>query len=614
MLALIGFVLAASMITRRAIAAELMVFPVLCMLIILLFFGAYFDYLWQASALLWIAGVICAIYHLIKHPPACFEILRAPSFALFIISCGGLFSLTYFGYFSSWDEFSHWGTIIKQIKAINGLYENHNLYFQDYPPAIALFSYFIQFPFPFSEGRSLFSGGLILIAAAATLSAKAGWIVSVLVYSAIYLGAFTFGKGVATVLIDYLLGIIFGATVAVYMMVSAESIKRGVILSVSAIAATVITKSAGLLFAAICAIFVIVDVLAETVVRRSRQAIGFAVLTVMLISTAVLAPQSLWMSVVQSAGYESRTDGFSFSYPLEIILSAPEARPELQQTILHGFFAAVAGDVPIILAGYGLPIILAFFLLLQMASVCLLRDRRARIRLSIGLTVLLMGLGLYLYGLLATYMTNMSEFEARQIGYFDRFVSVYMAALIPVTIAAIRSLESKGLIGYRRVVTLLLALVVALAYVAPSTAWRFPLKGAQGLNEARQQVQQRIYPLLHQIPETARIYIIWQHTHGYEYWIVRYELLPRPVNRSCWSLGTPYAENDIWTCPLTPEELRDELSTFDYLLIAHAGEGLHAQYPSIMPPLDAGSTNLYRIDAMDNDNFVLSPIAPHQDH
>lgn len=45
-----------------------------------------------------------------------------------------------------WDEFSHWGSVVKSMFLTNGLSvkEGSSLMFKSYPPAISIFEYFFQ--------------------------------------------------------------------------------------------------------------------------------------------------------------------------------------------------------------------------------------------------------------------------------------------------------------------------------------------------------------------------------------------------------------------------------------------------------------------------------------
>ena len=47
---------------------------------------------------------------------------------------------------AEWDEFSHWGSVVKSMFLTNGLSvkEGSSLMFKSYPPAISIFEYFFQ--------------------------------------------------------------------------------------------------------------------------------------------------------------------------------------------------------------------------------------------------------------------------------------------------------------------------------------------------------------------------------------------------------------------------------------------------------------------------------------
>ncbi len=72
-----------------------------------------------------------------------------------------------------YDDFSHWGTIIKEMSLTNRLPDSSSeiIIFQAYPPGSALFVYFINKFIGFTEGRMLFAQAIFMLSCLACLFA-----------------------------------------------------------------------------------------------------------------------------------------------------------------------------------------------------------------------------------------------------------------------------------------------------------------------------------------------------------------------------------------------------------------------------------------------------------
>jgi hypothetical protein len=91
------------------------------------------------------------------------------------------------------------------------------------------------------------------------------------------------------------------------------------------------------------------------------------------------------------------------------------------------------------------------------------------------------------------------------------------------------------------------------------------------------QVRAQFEPVLEQTKKAGiepgdKVWIIAQHTTGFEYFVLRYELLNNSVNDPDWSIGSLYNEEDVWTSPKTQAEWASELKDYDYVLVYGASE------------------------------------------
>jgi hypothetical protein len=70
-------------------------------------------------------------------------------------------------------------------------------------------------------------------------------------------------------------------------------------------------------------------------------------------------------------------------------------------------------------------------------------------------------------------------------------------------------------------------------------------------------------------------------SNGTENRIFNYGIVPRKGNRSCWSIGQPYDDDDVWTCPMTSKEFGQILIDYDYLFVARSDDKFEDQFISL---------------------------------
>ena len=568
---------------------EVSVFLSAASIIVLLFVAAFCGVLLPFAWILFIAAPLFGLVAVTRMIKARDLSVITPGFLTFVL-CGIVhFTQTRTGAFASWDEFSHWGTVIKHIVSASSIYQNQVLYFADYPPAVALFAYLFQVPFGFSEANAFFAAGILVLAATTVLTVHIPWrraYIAVLTFAIVYLCSFIFGKGLATVLIDYILGSFFGATVSLYILMSRRDSTRAALLCLAPVFALVLLKAAGFGLALVVSTLIIVDRLVEG--RSSSDGVRGLAVTIGPLVAAFVA-QFAWRVVMIIGVYPSRTVSFDFFYPFRILLD-PSINPE-RAKIIADFFQATAGAKPIIAAhGITLPVALAGLVLIFAAVVLSAPKGRERHRSLAAILVVFFGLGFYLYGLLTTYLTNMSLFEAAQIGYFDRFVSVYLAGMILIALAMLLVYT-----GERVTLVALGAVLIVCLSVSPPESKRYLQEGARPMGAERRDVVERIRARIETLRRDSRVYIIRQDSSGYPYWLARFELLPRPVNKSCWAISVAPAEADMYTCRRSVEEWRAELTSYDYALFVHTNEAFERDYAGMFDARINTIGTLYRV-------------------
>jgi hypothetical protein len=197
----------------------------------------------------------------------------------------------------------------------------------------------------------------------------------------------------------------------------------------------------------------------------------------------------------------------------------------------------------------------------------------------------------YTYGLLVLYLFRFGEYEAVRLASYERYLGTYWAgiALFVALVAiwlVVGSSSSEPLKGSKTKTEGVPELVVAGIVVVSL----FVLSPVQKLAEFfanphgySSQVRTQFEPVLEQaklagIQPGDKVWIIAQHTTGFEYFILRYELLNNRVNEPGWSIGSPFDETDVWTTPKTQAEWGSDLREYDYVLIYGASESFVSEF------------------------------------
>jgi hypothetical protein len=561
---LIGYALFAAQ--RFGVRVEYALFNAACGVITVLFLAGVAGALAPVAWLLWAGGFVCGALGVVRAVRLKNAQPFTPGLLMFAAACVSLYVLTRGGAFASWDEFSHWGTIIKHISSVSSLYQGHTLKFQDYPPGLALFSYFMFLPLGFSEPNAFFASGVLALSAGAVLAARAGWFGSAAAFAIFYLMSFIFGIGLATVLIDFVMGAVFGAALCLYAQEAPLSVRRAAALCALPLFALVLLKAAGVLLALTVVLLVFIDAAFRGADRRELA------ISIGLLAGAIVAPILLWKLVMAWSGYPSRTSEFSLMHPLRVLVLGQHDPNGL--VIWSRFKEAIAGDFVFARTGVRFPAIAGT------VTTALLCGAIAGTRRLAAAAVVILGGLFYLYGLLATYFTNMSFYEAKQLASFDRYLLVYMAAMAMLGFVWVRNAK------YRLVSVVGVACFLAVAATAArGAAATFLKSGSPAMSAVRVDAVARVRPLWSDDMRFKRTYIVWQNTNGYPYWLVRYEVLPAPVNSRCWAVALK-ASDDIYMCPRSVAQFAKDLAQYDLLLVASADETFFRSYAELFetPP------------------------------
>ena len=98
------------------------------------------------------------------------------------------------------------------------------------------------------------------------------------------------------------------------------------------------------------------------------------------------------------------------------------------------------------------------------------------------------------------------------------------------------------------------------------------------------------------MPMQSKVYIVAQHTVGFEYFVLRYEMVGMKFGQVPWSMGSPFGDTDIWTDPTWDnKKWSNELLGFDYVVLYKTTEGFNTEFGSLFESGVVESDSVYRV-------------------
>ena len=546
--------------------------------------------------------------------------LLSPGLAIFVSLALFSFLLTRGMQLSSWDEFSHWGTIVKATFLFDavGPYNPVELGFRSYPPSLSLFEYFVtKLGGAWLEGNIFWAYQLITWSLFTPFLAQLTWRrwgQLFVIVPLVFIAPLAFFNSLNVTLIDPLLGMLFGYALAIAYVGNILQWRLALHVGLAIFMLT-LAKDAGTFMAALVVVLYLVRLLAAKKINPEEWSWKrFAILSSIPTLFSVASNQS-WSALVRA-----RVEAPAFSSPIDIgaFLGALRGEgPAYWQEILSTFGFGIS-SYPINNDGaLGIPqlqLIVLFSLVLAGFEWMVSRRMGRKFGFaSIGIVII--GAIAYTYGLLVLYLFRFGEYEAVRLASYERYLGTYwvgialFVALITIWLVA-GSGSSQATSGSKTNTEGMAELVVAGVVVLGL----FVLSPVQKLGEFfanphgySSQVRAQFEPVLEQAKQAGvkpgdRVWIIAQHTTGFEYWVLRYSLMENEANPGSWSLGTKADETDVWTTEKSVSEWAGDLRGYDYLLLFRKTESFQSEFSSLFEnSADVSDSSVFRISDEEGD-------------
>ncbi len=506
---------------------------------------------------LWVFGAMSAAYCILARRQFLQQI--SPGFFVFIFLSVLFYALSRSMLLLSWDEFSHWGQVARFLSMTGRYPSTGDILFDGYPFGTAIWQIVIGGN---SEQNWIFAQNVLKFSGVIALFYSVGWgrphiYVPLAILLVGLLHFFVGLGGSGDILIDAPLAIFTACALSVYFRSGRDL--RSILLMTPITAVLPLFKEMGFVLAFFVSGVIVFDQLAERLVHAVRWRWYTAVASFLPFALAYVSHHT-------RLGILPPTDGFQFSLSWSMIQSGVQQEgfgsrfvqtmATLKDAVLHWTFA---------FPSYGLVVILIAAVTLLGISVSLQERRYMYAPVAFG-TVALAGFALYEALLVALYLFSFSAYEGVRLASFQRYSNTLLLAIVLIGL----SFLLQGRISTIRDVVRASVLLILIFFVGrgmPAQLHFILEPSSNPAFQARQSVATLIGEAPREVVAGASTYVLWNGTNGEQFYMSMYALTPSRVNRSCFSIGAPRDEGDVWSCDVDQHWLGHKLESFDYVMI-----------------------------------------------
>lgn len=454
---------------------------------------------------------------------------------------------------SEWDEFSHWGDVVKAMFTINDFSTDAQSMsaFQSYPPAMSIFQYFfVKVGNTYNESNLYIAYQVMFLSLIMPFISKNKKVFDSVIMSIIFMlvPIIITNKFYTSIYIDTILGLLFGYILSTIMV--NEYDKYQYINLCLSLFTLILLKDVGMFLALIAIAMIATDlifvkkkvVFCKDFYKKNKKYIWIILASVI----AVLVAKFTWNLDIKINDAEV---AFSNKITFKEIINLITFRNlGYRATVISNFAKNLYNEniINSIVNFNTITLSIVFMILLLLGL-----NKQKKSKYYIG--CIMGGLAIYVAGLAFIYCFKFTEYEAVRLASYSRYISIYMIAVLFVIAAVIINQKEKTI-----------PLLLILLFVPYNSLLGIRYTVGESV-DFREPYESAIDAIDEKIDDDDKVYIISQNTSGYDYWVLRYTLRPNMINEaSTWSIGTKYGEEDIWTKEFTQEEWMDKLVEDDY--------------------------------------------------
>ena len=526
-----------------------------------------------------------------------------PGFAVF---CGLFFLLVLgdYGMLSTgWDDFSHWQLCVRKMMELNDFAANpaSGIYYQSYPPAMALFQFFFQKLHSLLDGGAEFSEWRLFLAYQVLMIAPAMPFFRGLSLPKAALGGVCLfvlpllfiGQTYTLLYIDSFVGMLAGCGFLAVLLKDRGGLHTAYVAMLCAV--LVLSKDVGLYFACFIGVIFFGNRLLTWKGEKSFHRAGIALLPLISALGAKLAWKGILLKLGSKLVFSDSIDLIEYT-KMFFFRTCGYYRQDSVEAFKRMFFSREfrLEGIGVLISYFSLTLLLALALYVLCGRLRKAQPERAKAIRAAGI-LMFAQLIVYVYCLGATYAYRFSESEAIDLAAYNRYMNIaYISVFLPLFFGGFLLLSRRE--GKLPLLCLCAALLIAAPMnevhsflnrdsVAASYVRREPLDGLA--EEIRDNCA-----------ETEQVYFVSQGSDGRDQVIVQFGAEPVAVNSALgYDLKQDVVSAEAWRSTL--------LEGYDYVALCRLNEDFAESYGSLFEnPAEIADHTLYRLDRQSG---LLSP-------
>lgn len=498
--------------------------------------------------------------------------------------------------FGAWDEFTHWGSAVKSMFEINDFSTNPNssLYFQSYPPAMTIFQYiFVFIKGEFIEYYTYYSYELFCLSLLLPFVSKIEWkdIMKIILYTVLIILVPTIfcQSFYRSIYVDAALGMTFGFIVSLIITKKENYTLYDIVLISLSSMVLVLQKDTGLFLAIVAILMLIIDniVFKNKLEKQNKKAILKKCLIIIIPIVCIIITKASWNYTIEINNAIVKFSGkYDVKEIIRIILRKDES---YRTTVMNNFISACFNKVifkniiSLNIVQLGIAFSMAFIIV---SKICKLKKRE-----NIHISITIIGLLIYLFGLMITYMYKFNQTEAIGLASFERYIEIYLTGTAFVLTAIL--IENNNISN--KIILILTLFVMMLAPLESIQQTHISTESSVTKRNDYIEDAKKIRTIVN---ENDKLYFLDKQNKdwGYTYWITRYLLIPTKFssNHEFNITTTPKkADSYLVYCPF--DRFKDTIfNEYDYVYINGIDDDFKNEYGSLFENLTDHS--LYKVE------------------
>lgn len=556
-------------------------------------------------------GLIACLYFLVRYKKGFIKTISTPGLLMFLLFIAFTWWAHSGRYLTQWDEFSHWGLTVKNMFNLDVLGNQAvaTTTFKSYPPAVALFQYFLQkLSGAFIEANLYRAINIFNLALLIPIFKLVNWKqpkqILMLAFIMMALPLAFYYEFYHTIYVDATLGVLFGFILYTYF---SECLTKFNLINLTlAFMVLILTKETGFGLAALALVIIIPDLVMnrQEVKRYLKQNRFINKLIFILPLLGILFAKYSWntyLKITQTESYWGEP-GVTLSKVLDLYA---DTQPAYRKETMLNFFNALFTDK---IAGFMIDINFIGFLFIFAALgffLVYLTKEQNKMRIRWAMRLSFIGCIIFAASLLSVYLFTYSESEATGLASLARYLGTYLTGFFIFIIYMILNAKeqaapwvNKYLFGGCIAVLLIVINVKPLL----NCTILAPYYIDQTI-EARKEYakMERVFDVVN--PQNEKVFIIAQGSKS-GHLTARYILTPIQTNTWYFSLGQ--SSDNEFTVDLAPSDLQMMWKEYDYIYLYRVDETFRKQYGPLLFGENEMLHNdtLYRI-VQDGDKMTL---------